>query len=195
MSEWFMFAGVHTFSNKVFRHLVEHGHKDAFSCGYISWFQLCNFPLGAEEWPVYDRVKFSLPKRNDLFTVVADNFYNKLWLYFFSNLWVVLGRSLFNSVARVSTNYHNNQDFYLPCCLSLYIAKNANILTVILPVKLWISSFGTTKIFFFFFFGNFESVFFQEHFEGRQKGQISNKKEGQVPNNRKVMYQGNTDIC
>ena len=44
--------------------------------------------------------------------------------------------------------------------------------------------------YFFFFFGNFESVFFQEHFEGRQKGQISNKKEGQVPNNRKVMYQG-----
>lgn len=59
----------------------------------------------------------------------------------------------------------------------------------------WISSFGTTKIFFFFFFWQFwKSVFFQEHFEGRQKGQISNKKEGQVPNNRKVMYQGNTDI-
>ena len=31
-----MFAGVHTFSNEVFRHLVERGHKDAFSCGYIS---------------------------------------------------------------------------------------------------------------------------------------------------------------
>ena len=51
------------------------------------------------------------------------------------------------------------------------------------------------NIFFLFFLAILKSLFFfQEHFEGRQKGQISNKKEGQVPNNRKVMYQGNTDI-
>ena len=48
-----------------------------------------------------------------------------------------------------------------------------------------------------FFFYNFKDChcFCQEHLEGRQKEQRSNSSKNElIPNNRKVMYQGNTYV-
>ena len=94
---------------------------------------------------------------------------------------IIITIRIFTSLAVAACLYilPKMQTFWLSFCLWNY---------EFLPSEL-------QKYFFSFFFWQFwKSVFFQEHFEGRQKGQISNKKEGQVPNNRRVMYQGNTDI-